>query len=391
MQNQLTRIFLGSGLALLLVLAGCDTSGPQVAPSDEEAPSTPNVISGQYIVVLSGTPSKSATDVRSVATSLLGKSGQLGAVYSNALDGFVARGLSDAQVEQIESDPRVDYVEKDRVVQLAPPDGKGPGGDDGGSTGQVTPYGTTRVGGPADGTGLTAWVIDSGVDLDHPDLNVDASRSATFFAKGKDSKSADDGNGHGSHVAGTIGALNNDIGTVGVAAGATIVGVKVLDSRGSGSYSVVIDGVDYVAANASAGDVANLSLGGPTSDALDTAVKNLADQGVLVALAAGNSGEDANLSSPSRVEYPGVYTVSAMDDTDSFASFSNFGNPPIEFASPGVDVESTYKDGGYATLSGTSMASPHLAGILLITGANPPTDGTVNNDPDGDADPIATL
>jgi subtilisin family serine protease len=342
--------------------------------------------------VLNDAAAKSEMDVRSVATSLLGKSGSLANTYSAALTGFAAKGLSPEQVRQIEKDPRVDYVEQDQVVALAPPPGKGPGGgDDGGSSGQVTPYGTTRVGGPVDGSGLTAWVLDTGIDLDHPDLNVNTQLSTTVFTSGKDSKSADDGNGHGTHVAGTIGALDNSTGTVGVAAGASVVAVKVLNKRGSGSYSGIIDGVDYVAANASSGDVANMSLGGGTSDALDAAVKNLADQGVLVALAAGNSGDDANLSSPARVEYPGVFTVSAMDDTDTFASFSNFGNPPIEFASPGVDVESTYLDGGYSTLSGTSMASPHVAGILLVTGANPPTDGTVNNDPDGDADPIATL
>lgn len=191
-------------------------------------------------------------------------------------------------------------------------------------------------------------------------------------------------------MAETIVALDNTEGVVGVAAGASVVGVKVLSGRGSGSYSGIIDGVDYVAANAAAGDVANMSLDSGTSTALDNAVKNLADQGVLVALAAGNSSEDARLSSPSRVEHSGVYTVSAMDDTDTFASFSNFGNPPIEYASPGVSILSTYP-GGCNTLSGTSMAAPQVAVILLITGANPPTDGTVDSDPDGGADPIATL
>jgi subtilisin family serine protease len=228
--------------------------------------------------------------------------------------------------------------------------------------------------------------------LDHPDLNVDVDRSAVFLSKGPGSGTPDDGNGHGSHVAGTIGALDNDIDVVGVAAGASVVAVKVLDDRGSGSYSGVIDGVDYVAANGSSGDVANMSLGGPTSDALDSAVRNAADQGIYFSLAAGNSSEDANNSSPARVEYTNVWTVSASDDTDTFASFSNFSgptDPPIEFAAPGVSVLSTWKDGGTNTISGTSMAAPHVAGVLLLTGGSPTSDGTVSNDPDGDPDPIA--
>lgn len=397
MHNRLTRILLGSGLALLLVLTGCDAGGPAATNSSDEAdtasPTLSKVIPGQYIVVLKddAVSAKSDDAVRQVATGLLGKSGRLETTYSNALVGFTAKGLTEEAAQRLADDARVDFIEQDQIVTLAPPPGKGPGGgDDGGSTAQTTPYGVTRVGGPVDGSGLTAWVLDTGIDLDHPDLNVNTQLSATMFTSGKDSKSADDGNGHGTHVAGTIAALDNSEGVVGVAAGASVVGVKVLGSRGSGSYSGIIDGVDYVAANAASGDVANMSLGGGTSTALDNAVKNLADQGVLVSLAAGNSSEDANLSSPSRVEYSGVYTVSAMDDTDTFASFSNFGNPPIEYASPGVDVFSTYP-GGYNTLSGTSMAAPHVAGILLVTGGTPPTDGTVNGDPDGDADPIATL
>jgi hypothetical protein len=192
-------------------------------------------------------------------------------------------------------------------------------------------------------------------------------------------------------VAGTIAAIDNDVQVVGVAAGATVVGVKVLDDKGSGTYSDIISGVDYVAANAAAGDVANMSLGGGTSQALDDAVKNAADQGIYFAIAAGNSGTDAGTTSPARVEYNNVFTVSAFDDTDTFASFSNYGNPPIEYGAPGVDIKSTYVGGGTATLNGTSMASPHVAGILLVTGGSPATDGTVSGDPDGTADPIATL
>lgn len=388
-----SRVLLSCALALVLVLVGCDNSNP-LSSSETPAPAidgAETAIPGQYIVVLKddAVQSKSSDAVRQLAQTILGKSAEIGHTYSAALTGFVAKGLSQKRVDALRSDSRIRFIEQDQVTTFAPPWERG--GDDGGSTGQTTPWGITRVGGPVDGTGSVAWVIDTGVDQDHPDLNVDTQRSAEFVESGKGSKSVDDGNGHGTHVAGTIAAINNDVDVVGVAAGATVVGVKVLNDRGSGSYSAIIAGVDYTAQNAAAGDVANMSLGGGTSDALDSAVRNLADQGVYVALAAGNSSEDANLSSPSRVEYANVFTVSAMDDTDTFASFSNFGNPPIEYAAPGVDVLSTYADGGTSTLSGTSMASPHVAGILLMTNGSPNTDGTVSGDPDGDADPIATL
>jgi subtilisin family serine protease len=288
-------------------------------------------------------------------------------VYGKAIKGLSAR-LSAAELKQLQKDPRVAYIERDRVIQLAPPPGKGPnkGGDEGGSSGQDIPWGITRVGGAGDGIGKTAWVIDTGIDLNHKDLNVDAGRSRTMFTSGKDAKSADDGNGHGTHVAGTIAAIDNLIGVIGVAAGATVVAVKVLDSRGSGSYSGVIAGVDYVADNASAGDVANMSLGGPTSNALDAAILDAASNGIKFALAAGNDGAHASNSSPARVNHDNVVTISAIDISDNFASWSNWGNPPVDFAAPGVSIQSTWKGGGYNSISGTSMAAPHVAGLLLF-------------------------
>jgi subtilisin family serine protease len=390
-----------------MVAVGCDTS-TQFTSSDMDLGDKDAVeqsingqpIDGQYIVVYKSSKAKGRSpEMANQITSELTNQYKIAndAIverYGNAIHGMAAH-LSDAQLNELKNDSRVDYIEQDRVVTFAPPCGTpnggpcdGGGGGGGGSTSQETPWGITRVGGSVDGSGLTAWVVDTGVDLDHPDLNVDASRSATMIGKGKDSKSADDGNGHGSHVAGTIGALDNNQGVVGVAAGATIVAVKVLDSRGSGAYSDVIAGVDYVAANASVGDAANLSLGGPTSQALDDAIRNAADAGVMFALAAGNESDDANNHSPARVEYNNVWTVSAIDSGDQFASFSNYGNPPIEFAAPGVDIKSTWKDGGYNTISGTSMASPHVCGLLLVTGGNISSDGTALGDPDGNADPI---
>ena len=316
--------------------------------------------------------------------------------YEHSLKGFTAE-LSDSQLEKIKNDERVDFVEQNRIVILSPPkvNNSNPWWciyfpddprctDNGGGSGQTTPYGIDRIGGPTASNG-TAWVIDTGVDLDHDDLNVDTQRS-TSFVSGE--PTADDGNGHGTHVAGTIAALDNDIDVVGVAPGATVVGVKVLSSGGSGSYAGIIDGVDYVAANASPGDVANMSLGGGVSSSVDNAVANAASYGIYFALAAGNDGADANNSSPARVNGNNIYTISAIDSNDNFASFSNYANPPIDYAAPGVDVESLWLNNGTNTISGTSMASPHAAGVLLVTGGNPTTSGYANGDPDGNADPI---
>jgi subtilisin family serine protease len=187
-------------------------------------------------------------------------------------------------------------------------------------------------------------------------------------------------------VAGTIAAINNNCDVVGVAAGATVVGVRVLDNSGSGSWAGVIAGVDYVAANADAGDVANMSLGGGYSQAVNDAVSNSAATGVNFALAAGNSGVHAVGYSPASTEGTGIYTVSAIDSGDVFAWFSNFGNPPVDCAAPGVGVLSSKRGGGTTTYSGTSMAAPHVAGLLLF--GLPNFDGTALDDPDGNADDI---
>jgi subtilisin family serine protease len=189
-------------------------------------------------------------------------------------------------------------------------------------------------------------------------------------------------------VAGIIGAKNNSIGVIGVSPGATLVAVRVLNNAGSGTTSGVIAGVDYVAGAGQSGDVANMSLGGGPSQALDDAVVAAAATGVKFTLAAGNESDDANNHSPARANGPNVYTVSAFSQGDLWACFSNFGNPPVVYGEPGVSIKSTYKGGGYATLSGTSMAAPHLAGILLTTA--PKSGGTVKGDPDGNPDTIGT-
>lgn len=317
--------------------------------------------------------------------------GEIGHVYGTALKGFSVK-IAPGQLKKLENDPSVAYIEADKVVALAPPPGKGPNKGDGESTGggisiQETPWGISRVGGAANGTGKVAWIIDTGIDLDHPDLNVDVDRSIDHTNSRK--AGADDENGHGTHVAGTIAAIDNNLGVVGVAAGAKVVAVRVLDRRGSGTVSGVIAGVDYVADNASSGDVANMSLGGGISKTLDNAVLAASSSCTFV-LAAGNESDDANNHSPARVgdESTNVYTISACDINDNWAYFSNYGNA-VDYCAPGYSIKSTWKDGGYNTISGTSMAAPHAAGVLLM--GNPGSGGTVNGDPDGNPDTIIYL
>lgn len=307
-------------------------------------------------------------------------------VYAKVYQG-IALQLTPEDLSVLRMDARVNYIEQDQTVHVTM---GGPPGGGGGGGGQTTPWGITRVGGP-DGSSSygTAWIIDSGIDLDHPDLNVDVARSVSFLSGGGGS-SADDDNGHGTHVAGTVAAINNTEGVVGVAPGAPVAAVRVLDRRGSGSYSGVIAGVDYVAAVAGNGDAANMSLGGPVSQALDDAVV-AASGSCPFALAAGNESNSATNSSPARANGNNIYTVSSMAQGDNWSSFSNYGNPPVDYCAPGSSINSTYKGGGYATLSGTSMASPHVCGILLARNGTVGSSGTVNGDPDGNADSIAHL
>jgi subtilisin family serine protease len=318
--------------------------------------------------------------------------GTLGFVYTTAYRGFSAQMTSVAADNLFRNNDDIIGYSRDGIVSIDQssrrPDHAGGGGDESAPP-QTTPWGITRVGGAGDGTGKTAWIIDTGVDFDHPDLNVDTAKSANFVLRGKNS--ADDGNGHGTHVAGTIAALDNNRDVVGVAAGATVVAVRVLDNSGSGSYSGVIAGVDYVAANASAGDVANMSLGGPAYEPLDTAVKNAASivgKTIHFAIAAGNSGSFAGNHTPARANGDNVYTISAINSNNNLASWSNWGNPPVDYAAPGVSILSTWKGGGLNTISGTSMAAPHVAGILLLGPVK--SGGTVvAGDNDGTPDTIA--
>ncbi|MFB3789225.1 MAG: S8 family serine peptidase [bacterium] len=281
---------------------------------------------------------------------------------------------------------------------------------------QVIPAGIQRIGAQttaypsASPIDIDVAIIDTGIDLDHPDLYVILNQGICTIGKGPAPKYAskyDDDNGHGTHVAGIVGALDNDYGVVGVAPGARLWPVKVLDANGSGSLSSVIAGVDWVTRHASDIEVANMSLSSVGySQILHTAIQACVGAGVVVVVAAGNHGRDVygwdglymTEDDIIPAAFPEVMTVSAMADTNgdpgdngpnikmcdslykdnSMACFSNFSesvynydsNPvsspghAIDLIMPGVDIYSTYRDNNYATLSGTSMAAPHAAGLV---------------------------
>ncbi len=344
-------------------------------------------IRGQYIVVLkpeatvtSGADSASmrADEVRVMAEESRTKGGEILNIFDHALDGYVMKteeNMSDALVSELRQDPRVAFVEPDQRVHVL---------------NQEVPIGVDRVDGDlsptasGDGSGAVdadIAILDTGIDLTHPDLNVYHEKT---FVPG--TSSADDDNGHGTHVAGIAAAKDNSIGVVGIAPGARLWSIKVIDSNGAGSVSDIIAGIDYVTAHSDEIDVVNLSFGCEcSSPALDAAINNAVQAGVVFVVAAGNSHKDASSFSPAR--NPNVIAVSAMADSDgkcggqgsstkygnddTFASFSNYGEP-VDMVAPGVGILSTYGDGNYAQLSGTSMAAPHVTGgIALYESSHP--------------------
>jgi subtilisin len=343
------------------------------------------IIEGQYIVAYR----PSSLDARAASTQHISRvsedvlqrnkinSAAIKSTFQGEPSGFVAH-LSAQEAATLKNDADVETVEPDRFVALstcftvAEP--------------RLITWNVNRVG-YGDGTGKTAWIIDTGIEFDHPDLNVDQARSKSFLSG---VNSADDENGHGTHVGGIVGAKNNTFGVLGIASGASLVSLRVLDKDGSGSLSSIIQALGYVNTNGHAGDVVNLSLGEDSvSTILDKQVQNTAARGIYIAIAAGNDKEPARNFSPGRVNGTNIYTVSAVDSLDNFASFSNYGSDVVDFAAPGVRILSTYLGGRYAYMSGTSMAAPHIAGLLLLRGRNISTSGVAKNDPDGTPDPIA--
>jgi subtilisin family serine protease len=319
------------------------------APGDPGAPITRTNgqhIPGSWIVTL-----REGADPRGVARR---HAADPRYVYEEAINGFAAE-LNDGQVRALQNDEDVEALEQDQVVRSDATQSLSVGGGLYGLdridqrslplSGSYT-YNTTA-------SAVRAYVIDTGIQTSHPNFGTRA--MAVYDAFGGNGA---DCNGHGTHVAGTVGGA-----TYGVAKAALLRGVKVLDCNGSGSTSGIIAGVDWVRANHIKPAVANMSLGGGYSGALNTATTNLSNAGVFVAVAAGNENQNACNVSPASAA--AAHTVAASDKTDTRASFSNYGSC-VDIYAPGVSITSTWLNGSTNTISGTSMASPHVAGVAAL-------------------------
>lgn len=242
-----------------------------------------------------------------------------------------------------------------------------------------------KAGGFIDGSAKTKWIwiLDTGINMNHPDLNVQT--NPTFAKSFVPGQTVEDGYGHGTHCAGIAAAKNNTFGVVGVSAGAKVVPVKVLNNAGSGSFSWLISGLNHVAMHDIPGDVINMSLGGygwanceNAMPPLRDIIRSLGNAGTYVCMAAGNDNANAAMNLPGCVNGNRVYTVGCISCTNQCCSFSNFGANVVDWVAVGYGVYSTFKNGGYATLSGTSMSTPVVAGIIHARNGPPIPAGVVN-------------
>lgn len=265
--------------------------------------------------------------------------------------------LTPQQADELAKNPQVKYMEKDAEAH---------------ALAQTVPWGIPRVQGTNahaagyTGNGVKVAILDTGIDSSHPDLSLNVKGGYSVFTDSANSNPFYDGYGHGTHVAGTVAAVNNTIGVLGVAPNASLYSVKVLDNSGSGSYSGIAQGIEWAINNNM--DIINMSLGGTTGSAILQQYCDLAyNSGILLVAAAGNSGNSAgtgdNVNYPAR--YSSVIAVAAIDSNNKRGSFSSTG-PALELSAPGVSVYSTVPNNGYATYNGTSMASPHVAGVAAL-------------------------
>ncbi|WP_157631266.1 S8 family serine peptidase [Catelliglobosispora koreensis] len=354
---------LGLGIVSASVLALAMVGAPaQAAEGTILHAGGATAVADSYIVVFKDA-TVSKADVGGVAQRLVRKhGGSITHTYSTALRGF-AVNLPEAAAKQLAADPAVQFVEQNHTVTIQ-------------GTQTPTPsWGLDRIDQrdlplnnsytyPNTGSGVRAYILDTGIRITHQDFGGRASHGRDTVDNDND---ATDCHGHGTHVAGTVAG-----GAYGVAKGASLVAVRVLNCQGSGSFAGIVAGVDWVTANAVKPAVANMSLGGTgTNAALETAVTNSINSGVVYALAAGNSNADACNFTPART--PAAITVGATESNDARASYSNFGTC-LDIFAPGSGITSAWfsSDTATNTISGTSMASPHVAGVAaLILSANP--------------------
>ncbi len=340
-----------------VVAAALSVAGPAAAgTSPDRAPlvraAAGRAVPGSYIVVMKDGVSASARTRASARVSADG--GTVGRRFDHALHGFTAR-LDAAGLAALRTDPRVAYVEQDQRISVDTTQASATWGLDRIDQAGLPLSGTYTY--DQTGAGVTAFIVDTGIRATHTELS---GRVGAGFTAVADGHGTDDCNGHGTHVSGTVGGT-----TYGVAKAVTLVPVRVLGCDGSGTTSGVISGVDWVTAHHSGPSVANMSLGGGASTALDSAVATAVSSGVVFAVAAGNDNVDACGGSPARV--PSALTVGSTTSTDARSSFSNTG-ACLDLFAPGSGITSSWNTSDTATntISGTSMATPHVTGAAAL-------------------------
>lgn len=343
----ITAVAAAAGVTLLATpFAG---AAPAPAMGTVYGADAATAVSGSYIVMLDG-----KADKADLAEEY---GGTLRRNYSSAVNGFSASGLSETEAKRLAADPAVAKVVQNKKFHIDATQENPPSwGLDRIDQAETAGDGAYTYPDAAGGD-VTAYVIDTGVRVTHSDFE---GRATSGFDAVDNDEDADDGNGHGTHVAGTIAGAAH-----GVAKKAKIVAVRVLDDAGSGTTEQVVAGIDWVTANHKGPSVANMSLGGSADPALDAAVQKAIASGVTFAVAAGNESSDAGEGSPSRV--PEAITVASSTKDDEQSSFSNFGSV-VDIYAPGSDITSAWNDSDDATntISGTSMATPHVVGAAAV-------------------------